>query len=74
MKKIEIYTDEIQLDQLLKWAGIIESGGQIKFLLQDEMIYLNDQLVTEKRKKIHSGDIVKIKDNDTWQVISKTGN
>ena len=29
MEKISIHTESIQLDQLLKWAGIIESGGQV---------------------------------------------
>ena len=73
MNKIEIYTDEIQLDQFLKWAGIVDSGGQVKFMIQDKIIYLNDNLVTEKRKKIHNNDIIKIKDIGCWQVVTKKG-
>ena len=73
MNKIEIYTDEIQLDQFLKWAGIVDSGGQVKFMIQDKIIYLNDNLVTEKRKKIHNNDIITIKDIGCWQVLTKNG-
>lgn len=73
MNKIEIYTDEIQLDQFLKWAGIVDSGGQVKFMIQDKIIYLNDNLVTEKRKKIHNNDIITIKDIGCWQVLTKKG-
>ena len=33
IKNIEIKTDMIQLDKFLKWADVIESGGQIRPLL-----------------------------------------
>ena len=52
METIEINTETIQLDQLLKWAGIIESGGQVKLLLADELIKLNGAIETAKRRKI----------------------
>ncbi|MDU2065475.1 MAG: RNA-binding S4 domain-containing protein [Sporomusaceae bacterium] len=70
MESIEINTDTIQLDQFLKWAGIVESGGQVKLLLADEMIYLNDQLVTEKRKKLKAGDIITIEGVGTYQIVT----
>ena len=70
MKKIEIKTDTIQLDQFLKWAGIIESGGQVKMLIEDEMIFVNDVLETARRKKLKDGDVVKIIDMGSWQVAA----
>ena len=48
---ISIHTDYIQLDQLLKYANILITGGQIKELLAEELITLNGTIVTEKRKK-----------------------
>lgn len=62
MEKISIRTEKIQLDQLLKREGIIETGGQVRFLLEDQMVYLNGSLVTEKRKQIRIGDVLKIVD------------
>ena len=59
MEIIEIKTDVIQMDQLLKWAGIIESGGQMKFMIEDQVIKLNQVLVTEKRKKVFPGDKIR---------------
>jgi len=68
MNFIEITTETIQLDQLLKWGGIVNSGGQVKFLLEDEKIKLNGEIVTAKRKKIVPGDIVEVVDQGVWQV------
>lgn len=68
MEIIEIKTDVIQMDQLLKWASILDSGGQIKFLLEDKALKLNGNIVTEKRKKVYPGDIVEIVGQGSWQV------
>ena len=57
---ISIHTDYIQLDQLLKYANILATGGQIKELLAEELITLNGTIVTEKRKKIYPNDMVSI--------------
>ena len=57
---VAIHTDYIQLDQALKLAGIIMTGGQIKPLLEEGAISLNGQVCTEKRKKLHVGDQVEI--------------
>jgi len=73
MEIIEIKTDVIQMDQLLKWAGIIESGGQMKFLIEDQVIKLNQVLVTEKRKKVFPGDILEINGVGTWKVVKVLG-
>ena len=68
-KNIAIHTETIQLDQLLKWAGIIESGGQVKLLLADELIKLNGAIETAKRRKIKPGDIIEIVGEGTWKVV-----
>ncbi|CUH95764.1 hypothetical protein P22_1844 [Propionispora sp. 2/2-37] len=71
MEEIAIHTATIQLDQLLKWAGIVESGAQVKFLLADAMIEVNGKRIEERRKKIYPGDVVHVKGMGQWQVISE---
>jgi ribosome-associated protein len=71
MEKITINTPNIQLDQLLKWAGIVESGGQVKLMLEEGIIQLNQVLVTERRKKIHPGDVITIEGLGSWQVTAE---
>lgn len=73
MQKIEINTDEIQLDQLLKWAAIVNSGGQVKFMIEDEIIKLNGVIVTARRKKIRPGDVIEIAGEGSWQIVKTQG-
>ena len=44
-----IETENIQLDQFLKWEGIVETGGQVKLLIEDKMIYVNEKLETAEQ-------------------------
>jgi ribosome-associated protein len=68
MEEVTINSPTIQLDQFLKWAGIAESGGQVKPWIDAGIILVNNKIVTERRKKIQSGDIVEIKGIGLWKV------
>ena len=68
---ISIHTDYIKLDQLLKYANILSTGGQIKELLAEELITLNGTIVTEKRKKIYPNDVVSIGDKISITVVKE---
>lgn len=69
MEKIKIETDMIQLDQFMKWASILQSGGEIRFLLDENKIYINGNLCKVKRKKLYPGDIVEIKDIGKYEIV-----
>ena len=56
-QQVPIHTEYIQIDQLLKLEGIIETGGQIKSFIDEGILTLNGQVVTEKRKKCRVGDV-----------------
>lgn len=71
MEKIEITIETIQLDQFLKWAGVIESGGQVKNMIENELIYVNDVLEKARRKKLKNSDVVRISKVGSWQVVFK---
>ena len=71
MEIIEITTPLIQLDQLLKYAGIVETGGQVRLFIDDGLIFVNGIKIHERRKKIHPGDIVKIENFGTWKVVAE---
>lgn len=68
MKKIEIFGEYIQLDQILKKLDFISSGGETGMFLQSHSILLNGQKVSEKRKKIRPGDILQI-DEESYQIM-----
>ena len=65
---IEIQTDMIQLDQFLKLAGAVASGGEVKSLLAEGMILRNDVPETARRRKLVPGDVITIDGSNTYRV------
>ena len=64
---IFIDTEFIKLQDLLKFAGLVETGGQAKILIQDGYVTDNGEICTMRGKKIRNGDIVTL-DDDTLEV------
>ena len=56
IEKIEITEEFIRLDNLLKFAGITSTGGQAKFLIQGGAVLVNDEICTQRGKKMRNGD------------------
>ena len=71
MEIIEIKTPYINVDQLLKFSGLIESNGQVIHFLEEKLILVNDIIISQRRKKIYPGDIVKIKGVGILRVINE---
>ena len=68
MQIIEITTEYIKMDQLIKFAGIVANGSDAKFMIADGLVRLNGDLCTQRGKKIRNGDIIEIKDFETLEV------
>lgn len=66
---IAIHTDTIQLDQFLKLAGAVASGGEVKSLLAEGVILRNDVPETARRRKLVPGDVITINGSDTYRVV-----
>lgn len=62
MKNIKIKTDFIKLDQFLKLADVVMSGGEAKVLIISEDVIVNGEICTQRGRKIKKGDIVKVND------------
>jgi ribosome-associated protein len=45
----------------MKFAGVLQTGGQAFELLEQGLVTLNGNKITEKRKKIYPGDTVVVK-------------
>lgn len=56
----EISTEFIKLDSLLKFAGITDTGGFAKELIQQGGVRVNGEVCTMRGKKIRSGDEVSV--------------
>ena len=58
MKTIEIYTEYIKLDQLLKFAGLTATGAEAKAFIQQGNVKLDGETCTMRGKKIREGNVV----------------
>ena len=63
MEKISINTEFIKLDSLLKFAALVGTGGEAKYVINEGMIEVNGEICTMRGKKIRPGDTVKFQDN-----------
>ena len=58
MKTIIITTEFIKLQDLLKFANLVETGGEAKERIQADEVTVNGEVCTMRGKKIRPGDDV----------------
>ena len=58
MEKIVINEEYIRLDNLMKFAGMCDTGGRAKYLIQNGEVKLNGEVCTMRGKKLRNKDIV----------------
>ena len=55
---VNITTEYIKLDALLKFAGAVETGGEAKQAVQEGQVTVNGEVCTMRGKKCRPGDVV----------------
>ena len=60
MESLKIKTDYITLQQLLKIEDIISSGGEAKYYLANNEVYVNGEPENRRGRKLYPNDIVKV--------------
>ncbi len=68
MEEIKITTPFIKLDQLVKFAGLAETGAKAKILIELGEFNVNGDLCTKRGKKIKPGDVIDFK-NKKFKVV-----
>lgn len=58
MEVIEITTEYIKLQDLLKFANVAATGGEAKLMVQSGEIQVNGEICTQRGRKIRPGDDV----------------
>ena len=48
----------IRLGQLLKAAGLVDTGGEAKLVLADEQVTVNGEIESRRGRQLHPGDVV----------------
>ena len=60
MENIIITTEFIKLQDLLKFANLVCTGGEAKIIIQEGEVKVNGEVCTMRGKKIRPGDIVEL--------------
>lgn len=58
MEIIKLRDEYIKLGQALKAAGLVESGVDAKFVIQDGLVSVNGEIEVQRGKKLYAGDVV----------------
>jgi ribosome-associated protein len=61
MDIIKIDTEFIKLDQLLKFEGLVENGGEAKAIILKGMVKVNNEVEMRRGRKLYKGYIVEYK-------------
>lgn len=67
-EEIQIHTEFIKLQDLLKFAGVVETGGDAKLIIQEGRVSVNGEICTMRGKKMRPGDCAVI-DGETELVV-----
>lgn len=54
--EIQIHTEFIKLQDLLKFSGAVETGGDAKRIIQEGRVSVNGETCTMRGKKLRPGD------------------
>jgi ribosome-associated protein len=59
VNSVKIKSDYIKLDSLLKFASITSTGGEAKYLIQNDEVFVGKEICRARGKKIRPGDVVR---------------
>ncbi len=62
-RQVEIKSEPVELYKILKFEGLVTSGGQAKAVIAAGQVLVNGKVETQKRKKIVGGDTIEF-DNE----------
>ena len=58
MRVVEITSEPVELYKILKFEGMVASGGEAKLFISEGQVLVNGKVETRKRKKIVAGDTI----------------
>ena len=58
MRVVEITSEPVELYKILKFEGMVASGGEAKLVISEGLVLVNGKVETRKRKKIVAGDTI----------------
>jgi ribosome-associated protein len=60
VRDVGISDEAIRLGQLLKLAGVVQSGGEVKAVLETGIVRVNGEVETRRGRQLHRGDVIAV--------------
>ena len=60
VREIEVRDDGIRLGQLLKLAGLVDVGSDVRPLLAEGVVTVDGRLETRRGRQLRKGDVVAV--------------
>jgi ribosome-associated protein len=64
VSEVAIRGEMIRLGQLLKVAGVIDSGAEVKAFLAEQAVLVNGEREDRRGRQLHPGDVVTVGDDE----------
>ena len=68
--EVFITSEYITLGQFLKFENIIESGGNVKFFLEEIPVYINNERDNRRGRKLYPGDVIVIDEVGEFVIVA----
>lgn len=63
IEDVSIGSEMIRLGQFLKFAGLLDSGGDVKEVIIDGLVTVNGEVDRRRGRQLQHGDVVGFDDN-----------
>ncbi|NLY59715.1 MAG: RNA-binding S4 domain-containing protein [Gammaproteobacteria bacterium] len=61
MRTVDITKEPVELFKILKFEGLVNTGGEAKLFIGDGQVLVNGLVETQRRKKIVHGDVIEFR-------------
>jgi len=61
MRVVEINREPVELYKILKFEGLVSSGGEAKLLIGDGQVMVNGEVETRRRRKMLNADVIEFR-------------
>jgi len=71
MRDVILKSEPVELHKILKFEGLVPSGGVAKMAIDSGDVLVNGEVETRKRKKIVAGDVIEFNGDSIRMVLSQ---
>jgi len=64
-----IHTETITVGGLLKWAGVVGTGGEAKILIAGRRVLVNGVVELRRGRRVSAGDLIAVQGGPTLAVV-----